>query len=84
MNKKLLIWLLGAVGLFILGYGCQDMAAEMSYGKMLYRAKCSSCHNVIAPGRFGKEKWRLYIDEYGQKMTTEEKRVVLQYLADPE
>ena len=66
MEKKLLLWLLAVIGLFILGYGCQDVAAEMSYAKMLYRAKCSLCHNIIAPDRFGKEKWRLYIDKYGQ------------------
>ena len=74
-------WLFGAIGLFALVYGCHDMAVKMSSAEMLYRAKCSSCHNIIAPGSYDKEKWRLHIDKYGQKMTDEEKRVVLQYLA---
>lgn len=73
-------WLFVAVGLFMLVYGCHNMAKEMSDGQKLYQAKCSSCHNLIAPERHDKEKWQLYIDKYGQEMTTGEKRVVLQYL----
>ena len=82
MKKKLLLWLFVVIGLIILVDGCNDMVAEMSDGEMLYRSKCSSCHNIIAPGRYDEEKWRLHMDEYGQKMTDEEKRTVLQYLAD--
>jgi hypothetical protein len=82
MEKKLSLWLLGAIGLLALIYGCQNMAKEMSYGEILYRAKCSSCHNVIEPSRHDKEAWDIYINKYGQKMTAEEKQVVLQYLVD--
>ncbi len=82
MKKKLLVWLFVSVGLFMLVYGCHNMVTEMSDSEILYRAKCSSCHNIIAPASFGKEKWHLYIDKYGQKMTDEEKRMVLQYLTD--
>ncbi len=80
MVKKLLPWLLGAIGLVALSYGCQNMAVEMRYSKMLYHAKCSSCHNIIEPSSHDKETWEIYVDEYGKKMTTEEKRAVLQYL----
>jgi cytochrome c5 len=52
----------------------------MSPGEMLYRAKCLSCHSVIAPGDHDEEEWRLYVDKYGKKMTDEEKRIVLGYL----
>lgn len=64
----------------MLAYGCQTMAAKMSDGEMLYLAKCSSCHNIIAPSSYDKEEWRLYVNKYGQEMTAEEKRIVLQYL----
>ena len=80
MDKKLLLWLVGAVGLFALVYGCQNMAAEMSEGQALYHAKCSSCHNIIEPSRHDKETWDIYVSKYGQKMTGEEKGAVLQYL----
>jgi len=82
MEKKLLPWLLGAIGLFALVYGCQNMAPEMSEGQILYRAKCSSCHNIIEPSRHDKETWDIYVDKYAQKITAEEKRSLLQYLAD--
>ncbi len=82
MEKKLLFLLFWVVGLLILVYGCQNMAVKMSDGEMSYRAKCSSCHNIIAPSSYDKEKWHLYIDKYGQEMTAKEKRVVLQYLVN--
>jgi hypothetical protein len=56
------------------------MAIEMNEGAALYSRKCSSCHNLIEPSRFGKEQWHLYIDKYGQKMTVEEKERLLYYL----
>ena len=61
-------------------YGCVKIAKPMSDGQVLYRAKCSSCHNIIAPSRYDKEDWQLYLDKYGKKMTDEEKRAVLEYL----
>ena len=65
-------------------YGCAMMAKPMSDGQVLYRSKCSSCHNIIAPSRYDKEDWQLYLDKYGQKMTDEEKRAVLEYLVGVE
>ncbi len=82
MLKKLLPWLLVAIGLFALSYGCQNMAVEISGGEMLYLAKCSSCHNIIEPSHHNKETWEIYVDEYGKKMTAEEKQAVLHYLVD--
>ncbi len=84
MVRKLSFWLLGAIGLLALVYGCRNLAVEMKYGQMLYHAKCSSCHNIIEPSSHDKETWDIYIHEYGQKMTAEEKRVVLQYLVGPD
>ena len=55
---------------------------EMSEGEKLYRSKCSSCHNIIEPNRHKEETWQGYIEEYGKKMTVDEKRLVLQYLVD--
>ncbi|MBW8039631.1 MAG: hypothetical protein FVQ85_06485 [Planctomycetes bacterium] len=82
MERNLLLWLPGALGFLAFIYGCQTIAREMSPGEMLYRAKCSSCHNIIEASRYEKEEWCLYIDEHGEKMTDEEKRMVLGYLAE--
>ena len=84
IGKKLSFGLFGGIGLIILVHGCGNIAKKMSAGEVLYRAKCSSCHNIIAPSRHDKELWRLYIDKYGEKMTAEEKQTVLRYLADSE
>ncbi len=70
------------MALFMLVYGCQNMAVKMSDGEMLYKAKCSSCHNIIAPSRFNRDIWLRYIEKFGGKMTDEEKLVVLRYLED--
>jgi cytochrome c5 len=82
MGKKLSLWVLGAIGLLALVYGCQNMAVQMSKGQMLYRAKCSSCHNIIEPSRHDQQTWDVYVEKYGQIMTVEEKQAVLQYLVD--
>jgi len=80
MGKKSLLLLFGSIGLFMSIHGCQSMAVQMSDGERLYRAKCSSCHNIIEPSRHDRQTWQKYVDEYGRKMTIEEKRLVLQYL----
>ncbi len=81
MKKKLLVCLFfGVAGLFILIESCHNIATEFSAGEVLYRAKCSSCHNIIKPRSFNEEKWRLHIDKYGEKMTEEEKQTVLKHL----
>ena len=82
MSKNLLLSLFGAICLFMLINGCRNMMVEMSEGEKLYRSKCSSCHNIIEPNRHDKETWQKYVEEYGKKMTIEEKRLVLKYLVD--
>ncbi|NIP24063.1 MAG: hypothetical protein GWN67_10720 [Phycisphaerae bacterium] len=84
MERKLLHWWFVAIGLLVLIYGCQTISREMSPGEMLYRAKCSSCHSVIATSSYDRQEWRLYIDKYGKKMTDDEKRIVLEYLVKPD
>ncbi len=84
IRKKLLFCVFGAVCLLIFVYGCAMMAKPMSDGEVLYRAKCSSCHNIIAPSSYGKEDWQLYLDKYGEKMTNQEKRAILEYLVNAE
>jgi len=61
-------------------HGCQNMAAEMSRGQRLYASKCSSCHSLIAPQRHSKDEWIQYVDKYGQKITVEDKQILLEYL----
>ena len=80
MKKKLLIRLFGAVGALALVYGCYNNTKEMSVGEVLYRGKCSSCHNLIDPGRFAKEKWNTYVNKYGKKLTLAEKELLLNHL----
>lgn len=82
IEKKLLLWLFGSLGLFLLVYGCSDIAKPMDQGAIMYSRKCSSCHNLVEPSRFNKEQWQYYIDKYGKKMTIEEKQLLLDYLTD--
>lgn len=84
MKNTLFICLLGAAAVLTLLHGCQTTASQMSTADVLYRGKCSSCHNLIAPDKFDKDDWSKYVDEYGKKMTKDEKRILLDYLtADP-
>ena len=78
MAVKKYLLICGAVAVLVCG--CADMAVEMSKGQMLYRAKSSSCHNVIARSRFAREQWHFYVDKYGKKITSEQKQTILQYL----
>ena len=80
MVKKLLLLMLVAIVPLTLIHGCKSMAVQMSDGEKLYGSKCSSCHNIIEPSRHNKETWQKYVEEYGKKMTTEQKQLVLQYL----
>jgi hypothetical protein len=81
--KKLLIWLFVSAGLLVIACGCNGIAKKMNKDAALYSSKCSSCHNLIEPSRFGKEQWRLCIDKYGRRMAIEEKQLLLAYLTDP-
>jgi len=80
MGRKCLFLLLAAITLSTSIHGCQSLAIQMSDGEKLYRAKCSSCHNIIAPSLHDEETWHKYVEEYGKRMTIKEKQLVLQYL----
>ncbi|MHC4478057.1 MAG: c-type cytochrome [Planctomycetota bacterium] len=85
MNKdsgqRLLTWLAIAATVLTCLYGCADMAAQMSPAERLYRAKCSSCHNVIMPGAHAEQSWRAHIDHYGRHLTEEQRQTILQYVS---
>ena len=80
MKNKLLIYLFGSAVVMLFLHSCNNISNEIAYEEIMYRRKCSSCHNLIEPDRFDKNKWSVYIDKYGKKMTDEEKRLVLLYL----
>jgi cytochrome c5 len=77
-------WLCRATIVSVFVYGCHYTLTQMGRGERLYRAKCSGCHTLISPARHDQETWRLYVDKYGKKMSAEEKRIVMEYLADPD
>jgi hypothetical protein len=78
--KKLLLCLFGLLELSFLAYGCNEIAKPMDKGAIIYSRKCSSCHNLIEPSRFDMKQWQHYVDKYGEKMTIEEKQLLLDYL----
>jgi len=80
MTKMLLICLVAALWPLLLLCGCQNPAGRMSLGEIMYRGKCASCHNLIAPGQFGPDEWKKYVERYGKKLTPEEKHIILDYL----
>jgi hypothetical protein len=80
LDKKLVYWLIGVVAVFAWLGGCAGMAVRMSPAERLYRAKCSSCHNVIMPGAHSEQLWRAHIEEYGRHLTDDEKQTILQYV----
>ncbi len=84
MTKTLLVCLVGTVWAVTLLHGCQTAPSRMSPGEIMYRGKCASCHNLIAPARFAIEEWKTYVDRYGKKLTAGEKQMLLDYLAGSE
>ncbi|MBW8001631.1 MAG: cytochrome c [Planctomycetes bacterium] len=72
---------LAFVLVFVTIVGCQSVGVAMSDGERLYRAKCSSCHNIIAASEYDKLTWEKYTDKYGKKLKREEKELMLGYLA---
>lgn len=66
----------------ILMYGCSNTAGSSvtADGYSLYASKCGSCHRLLPPEDYSTERWRLYVDKYGKKMTQLEKQTVLDYL----
>ena len=79
-GKWTLFGLVGALGVGLTLWGCQGAAKPMSSGEALYRVKCSSCHGVIARERHDSETWRVYVDRYGKKLTSQQKSAMLEYL----
>ena len=84
MKNKLWIWLPALLIVLPLFYSCQNSTKNLSKNEILYRAKCSSCHNLIEPDHFDEKVWSLYIDKYGQEMTDEEKKLLLEHLTGRE
>jgi hypothetical protein len=76
-----MLLLLAALPLF---FSCQNATVNYSDNEILYRAKCSSCHNLIEPVDFEKATWWPYIQKYGQEMKSEEKQRLLNYLSERE
>ncbi len=56
--------------------------STMSPGQSLYSAKCSSCHRLIEPQAHSSSEWKYYVDKYGKKLSSEDKRVMLEYLTE--
>ena len=83
VRKIFIICFLSSAFITALIHGCSNLVIEMGEGQKLYRAKCSSCHNLIEPDSHDIQTWRLYVDKYGKKMTEQEKRSVLDYLSGP-
>jgi hypothetical protein len=80
--KNFLIGLLAFLGSLFVAYGCSSISQNMSVGQRLYSSKCSSCHILIEPEAFDEETWNEYVNKYGQKMTDEEKELLMNYLTE--
>ena len=68
--------------LYILMYGCSSVAGTDigTPGRSLYASKCASCHRLLPPQDYTAEQWRHYVDKYGEKLSSEQKQVILDYL----
>jgi hypothetical protein len=84
MKKRLYIYFFAFLTTLSILHGCQSLAKDFSASEILYSSKCSACHNLIEPGRFGYETWSVYIEKYGKEMTDKEKQLLLDYLTNYE
>jgi len=75
-----------AGGAAALSVGChQGMALHMDEGERLHRAKCASCHRLIAPHERTPEQWHLLLEHHGPKrMTDAQRSAILEYLTGQE
>ena len=80
MRKKFIQFALVQAVLVIVAWSCSDLTVNFSDGQALYHAKCSSCHNIIAPDRHNEQQWQFYVEKYGRKMTDKQKQTVMDYL----
>ena len=80
----LLIWPVLVVLLLAGGLGCESggqlHSNRMSPGEKLYRARCASCHRLIGPKSHTNDEWVGYVEQYGKKLSVEEKALMLAYL----
>ena len=69
----------------LIGGGCQDGlatpgVAQRSPGELLYRARCGNCHQLRRPEQHDMAEWAYYVDKYGERMSDEQKQLVLAWL----
>ncbi len=63
--------------LFIIG--CNEQALAMTKPRILYQAKCSSCHRTLSPKDYDQKTWAEYVQKYGEKLDREQKNLILLY-----
>jgi hypothetical protein len=88
MKYRALAFIVGLTGILLQSYllicGCSTPANSGDFAdspaKMLYSAKCGSCHRLLPPQDYTSDQWRLYVDKYGKKMTQLQKQRVLDYI----
>lgn len=60
----------------------QGKNVNLDLGRDMYIEKCSGCHSLIAPTKFGEEKWVEEIKEMKEKakLTDDEEFAILTYV----
>jgi hypothetical protein len=70
-----------AAGVVVLFHGCQQTTmTSANEGERLYRAKCVSCHHLVASASLTPEQWRARLEHHGPKMTDAQRSALLGYL----
>ena len=74
-----------SIGVAMLVWGCQSEQQFSAYhnmpsGERLYRARCASCHMLVAPESHSDPEWAFYVEKYGRNMSPTEKQLVIAYL----
>lgn len=69
--------------------GCGTLSSEMGTtsgpgkeeikAETLYKAKCSSCHQLLQVKNYDANKLIKYMNKYGKAMTDEEKQTLTEY-----
>jgi len=71
---------IGAALVFLL-IGChQGGRTQTSEGDRLYRAKCASCHRLVAPDKYESEQWHAFLANHGPRMTETERTAIADHL----
>ena len=63
--------------LFIIG--CSEQAVTITKPRILYQAKCSSCHRTLSPKDYDTKTWAEYVQKYGKKLDRKKKDILLLY-----